>query len=137
MKAMGWWIEATTLIIPGLNDSRGELRRIAEFIAEELDPDTPWHVSRFHPDFTMLDRPPTPVSSLEAALEEGRKAGLNYVYTGNVPGHGGEHSFCPACGEKVIERRGFTITGNKLDSGKCSSCGSGIAGLGLESLDKS
>lgn len=129
MKAMGWWIEVTTLVIPGLNDSRGELGRIAGFIAEELDPDTPWHVSRFHPDFTMLDRPPTPVSSLENALEEGRKAGLNFVYTGNVPGHGGENTFCPACGDKLIERRGFTVTGGKLAAGACCSCGARVAGL--------
>jgi pyruvate formate lyase activating enzyme len=136
MKDMGWWVEVTTLVIPGLNDGLDELANIAEFITEELGPETPWHVSRFHPDYTLRDRPATPVSSLEAALAAGEKAGLLYVYTGNVPGHGGEHTLCPKCKKKVIERRGFTITGAHLDHGKCSHCGHLIAGVGLEAAGR-
>jgi pyruvate formate lyase activating enzyme len=137
MVEMGWWVEVTTLVIPGLNDSREELKNIAQFIAGELGPDVPWHVSRFHPDYTMLDRPATPVSALEAALEAGGEAGLHYVYTGNVPGHGGENTICPGCGEKVIERRGFTLSGSKLgESGTCASCGREIAGVGLDAIDR-
>jgi len=132
MVEMGWWVEVTTLVIPGLNDSRDELEAIAGFMAAEMGPQTPWHVSRFHPDYTMLDRPPTPVSSLETALDAGKKAGLEYVYTGNVPGHGGEHTLCPGCGEQVILRRGFTVEEMRLDGGKCAHCGHTIAGVGLK-----
>lgn len=136
MKAMDWWVEVTTLVIPGLNDGLDELADIAGFIAGELGPETPWHVSRFHPDHTLLDRPATPVSSLEAALGAGKRAGLSYVYTGNVPGHGGERTLCPKCGETVIERRGFTVTGTRLDRGNCSQCGQAIAGIGLEAAGR-
>jgi pyruvate formate lyase activating enzyme len=134
MVEMNWWLEVTTLVIPGLNDGAEELDRIAEFISGELGSGVPWHVSRFHPDYTMLDRPATPVSALERALEAGKRAGLHYVYAGNVPGHGGEHTICPDCGAQVISRRGFTISGSNLEEGKCASCGREIAGFGLDAL---
>lgn len=129
MAGLGWWVEITTLVIPGLNDSDRELADIAGFIAGELGPHVPWHVSRFHPDFELLDRGPTPVSTLERALAAGGRAGLLYVYVGNVRGHEGEHTRCPACREVVIERMGFTVTGRSLRQGRCTHCGAAVRGV--------
>jgi pyruvate formate lyase activating enzyme len=92
MKDGGILVEVTTLVIPGHNDSRAELEAIARFLAEDLGPATPWHISRFHPTYHMTDRPPTPVETLAMAREIGMAAGLRYVYIGNVPGGGGEVS---------------------------------------------
>ena len=131
IKTMGWWLEVTTLVIPGLNDSEGELADMAGFLARELGSDTPWHVSRFHPDYTLTDRGPTPVATLETAYRLGREAGLDYVYTGNVPGHDGENTRCPSCGEVVIRRRGFSILGADLKAGACASCGATVAGIDM------
>lgn len=128
IRELGWWLEVTTLVIPGLNDAAEELGEMASFIAEELGAGTPWHLSRFHPDFRMLDRPPTPVSTLERAWEIGRAAGLEYVYVGNVPGNAHNSTICPGCGETAIEREGFTALGGTLRDGKCSACGREIAG---------
>ena len=129
MVRLGWWLEITTLVIPGLNDSDRELAAIAGFVADELGPQVPWHVSRFHPDFTLTDRGPTPVSTLERALEAGRRAGLQFVYVGNVPGHNGENTRCPACGRTVLERTGFTVTDRHLRGGDCAHCGAAVAGV--------
>lgn len=131
MKARRVWLEVTTLIIPGLNDSEAELRDIARFIATELDVDTPWHVSRFHPTYKLRDRPPTPVGTIHRAREIGLEAGLRYVYEGNVPGVGGEDTTCPQCGRRVIARLGFTVLENKARGGSCAHCGAKIAGVGL------
>ena len=127
-RKRGIWIEITTLVIPGENDDAEQLHGIARFIADELGPDTPWHVSRFFPCYQMLDHPPTPVSSLERALEAGNRAGLRYVYEGNVA-HGREQTVCPGCGEVVIGRSGYTVTRLNLKDGACSSCGKVIAGI--------
>jgi pyruvate formate lyase activating enzyme len=129
MKQLGWWLEVTTLLIPGLNDSQAELEGIAGFIATELGPDTPWHVSRFRPTYKLLDRPPTPVESLERALDIGSAAGLNYVYIGNVAGHQGEATQCPECGCVCLDRSGFTVTGMGLQGGACDKCGHNLAGI--------
>ena len=99
MKDCGIFLEITTLIVPGLNDDSAELKVLAEFIADELGKETPWHISRFHPTYKLIDRPPTPVKTLTKAREIGLQAGLKYVYTGNVPGNAGENTFCPSCGE--------------------------------------
>jgi len=131
IRDLGWWLEVTTLIIPNLNDSQAELMNLAGFIADELGVDVPWHVSRFHPDFNMRDRGPTPVKTLETAWDIGRRAGLRYVYTGNVHGHPGEHTLCPGCGKTVIERQGFSILSSNLKNGACGNCGFAIAGRGL------
>lgn len=128
MKALGVWVEVTTLIIPGWNDSDRELRDIAEFI-KGVDPNMPWHVSRFHPTFKMTDREMTPVSTLRRARDIGLAVGLNYVYEGNVPGEKGENTRCPGCGKTVVERRGFAIIGNELENGACVFCGQVIAGI--------
>ena len=135
IRDLGWWLEVTTLIIPNLNDSQAELMNLAGFIADELGADVPWHVSRFHPDFNMRDRGPTPVKTLETAWDIGRRAGLHYVYTGNVHGHQGEHTLCPGCGKTVIERQGFSILSSNLKNGACAACGAKIAGRGLAPYD--
>jgi len=127
-RRRGIWIEITTLVIPGENDDAEQLNGIARFIADELGPDTPWHVSRFFPCYQMLDHPPTPASSLEQALEAGDRAGLRYIYEGNVT-KGREQTVCPGCGTVVIGRSGYTVTRLNLKDGACGSCGKSIAGI--------
>ena len=131
LKGLKVWVEVTTLIIPGLNDDPEELSRLATFIANELGPETPWHVSRFHPTYQMTDRGSTPVETLIQAREIGMTAGLKYVYTGNIPGQGGEDTICPGCRETVIARRGFHIMDNRVRKGRCSGCGTVIDGIGM------
>ncbi len=126
------WLEITTLIIPGLNDSDIELRALADFIACTLGVDTPWHVSRFHPTYRLTDRPATPVSTLLRARDIGRAAGLRYVYVGNTPGEGGENSSCPFCSTLLIERQGYTVINNRIRSGCCPECHGEIAGRGMQ-----
>ncbi|MBC7315142.1 MAG: AmmeMemoRadiSam system radical SAM enzyme [Chloroflexi bacterium] len=130
MKARGVWVEVTTLIIPGANDSEGELREIARFICTELDAETPWHVSRFYPTYRLTDRPPTPPETVLRAREIGLEEGLRYVYAGNLPGHG-EDTLCPGCGRAVIRRMGFRVLNRDLHEGACAHCGTRIAGIGL------
>lgn len=125
MHQRGVWIEVTTLLVPGLNDSDDEVRRIAEFIAG-VDPDIPWHVSRFTPRYKMRDRPSTPVERIHRAAEIGREVGLTYVYAGNVPGDLYENTLCPSCGEVAIARVGYDTTLN-LKGNKCASCGQELA----------
>jgi len=128
MKELGIWVEITTLLIPGLNDSEEELKDIAGFIAD-LGRETPWHISRFHPCYKMLARPVTPVASLHRACEIGREAGLKYVYSGNVPGDEGENTYCANCSNLLIKRYGYRITDNTLSGGRCSHCGHPLDGL--------
>jgi pyruvate formate lyase activating enzyme len=129
MRAKGVFVEVTTLIVPGLNDDPDELGALAGFLAHDLGPDTPWHVSRFHPTYRLTDRPSTPVKSLRDARRIGLAAGLKYVYTGNVPGERGESTFCPACGEVLIERRGFQAGPLRMNEGRCGRCGATITGV--------
>ena len=129
MKSHGIFVEVTTLIVPGLNDDSAQLKKLAAFIADELGVETPWHISRFHPTYKLTDRPPTPVKTLTSARQIGLKAGLKYVYTGNVPGHAAENTFCFGCGETVIERRGFQVTRLNLKNGHCMSCQSRVDGV--------
>jgi pyruvate formate lyase activating enzyme len=129
MRESGIFVEITTLIVPGLNDDSSELRQLAGFIVDELGTDTPWHISRFHPTYKLTDRPPTPVKTLTGARDIGMRAGLKYIYTGNVPGNAGENTFCSACGEMVIERWGFQVGKMRMQEGKCSRCGFGIEGV--------
>ena len=125
MRERGVWVEVTTLLIPGLNDSEAELRQIAGFIAE-LDRDMPWHVSRFTPRHELLDVPGTPLDSMHMAAKIGQEAGLRYVYVGNVPGDMYENTSCPGCGAVVIGRIGYRTTVD-LEGDKCASCGQRIA----------
>ncbi len=128
MHELGVWVEVTTLLIPGLNDSPEELREIAKFI-KETDPGIPWHVSAFHPTYKMLDRDATPLESLNIARKIGLEEGLHYVYEGNIPGRGGENTYCPSCGVELISRYGFSIRENRITDGCCCDCGRKIEGI--------
>lgn len=130
-KKRGIWLELTTLVIPGLNDSEADLMGIAAFIASNLGSDTPWHVSQFHPTFQLTDRPRTPPETLKRAADIGREAGLKFVYEGNLPGRGGENTRCPSCSALLIERFGYAITTNRLKDGACPECGEVIPGVGM------
>ncbi len=128
MHELGVWVEITTLVIPGWNDSEDELRDVARFV-KDVDPAMPWHVTAFYPTYKMTDRPPTPVSTLRRARDIGLEEGLRFVYQGNVPGEGGENTYCPSCGELLIERYGFSILKNLLKEGQCSACKEQIEGI--------
>ena len=130
MKELGIWVEITTLIIPGLNDDEEELRQIASFIGT-LGKETPWHISRFHPMYKLQDRPATSLRILERAREIGLDAGLRYVYTGNVPGNAGENTYCPRCGNLLVDRLGFRVVNYRIEAGKCFHCRSPIDGVDL------
>ncbi|MEA3489148.1 MAG: AmmeMemoRadiSam system radical SAM enzyme [Candidatus Omnitrophota bacterium] len=128
MKKEGIWLEVTTLIVPGQNDSDEQLRGIASFLAG-TGKEIPWHISRFHPDYKYTDSYPTPVKTMERAMEIGREEGLKYIYLGNVYTEG--ETFCPGCGKALIERGGFTanILEDFTEDGKCRSCGTVIDGV--------
>jgi len=126
------WLEVTTLVVPGLNDSDEELKQIADFIARELGPHVPWHVSRYHPDFERTQGSPTPKETLEKAYNFGKDAGLHYIYVGNLPGTGWENTYCHKCGELLIERLGYQLSQYNPLNGCCRECGTKLAGVGLE-----
>ncbi|WP_027721728.1 AmmeMemoRadiSam system radical SAM enzyme [Maridesulfovibrio zosterae] len=129
MKKNGWWVEVTTLLIPGKNDSADELKKLAAFIAGELGERVPWHISRFHPDFKMLDCGITPMKTLTRARNIGSDAGLEYVYVGNVPGDEHSTSFCPSCNKELIKRFGFDMENVGLEQGMCKFCGCELNGV--------
>jgi pyruvate formate lyase activating enzyme len=135
MKELGIWLEVTTLLIPGLNDDTAELTEMVKFLAS-LGPETPWHISRFHPAYRLLDRPVTPIRTLQNARDIGLKGGLHYVYLGNVPGDAGENTYCHQCRALLIERYGFTIQSRGLERGNCTTCGAVIAGVGTAGLSR-
>ena len=124
---MGIWEEVTTLIIPGVNDSEKELKQIAKFLVK-ISKDIPWHISAFYPCYKMLDIIPTPEETLISAYEIGKKAGLKYVYTGNIPNSNYESTFCPKCSTLVVERWGMEVLENNLKNGKCPKCKTKIQG---------
>ncbi|MDD5206000.1 MAG: AmmeMemoRadiSam system radical SAM enzyme [Desulfobacterales bacterium] len=128
MVEMGIWLEVTTLLIPGLNDSEQELRGIADFLCR-LDPGIPWHISRFHPTHRLTDVSPTPPERLRRAREIGFERGLRYVYTGNLPGDEGENTFCHQCGELLIARYGFQVRKNAISGGRCPKCAARVPGV--------
>jgi pyruvate formate lyase activating enzyme len=130
LHAAGVWLEVTTLVIPGHNDSDEELTEIAQFI-KGISEGIPWHVTAFHPTFKMMDRPRTPAQTLKKARDIGLNAGLRYVYTGNIPGilEGTENTYCYACKELLIERLGYSIQRNNLKEGKCPKCEAVIDGV--------
>jgi len=127
-RELGVWVEVTTLVIPGLNDSDEELRQIAGFV-RSVGLDVPWHVTQFYPAYKMMDRGRTPVATLRRAREIGIEAGLRYVYEGNVPGEGGENTSCYGCKALLIHRYGHFIRGNRIRDGKCPDCGVAIVGI--------
>ncbi|MFQ5525067.1 MAG: AmmeMemoRadiSam system radical SAM enzyme [Thermoanaerobaculia bacterium] len=123
------WFEITTLLIPGENDSDSEIDEMTRWIAGELGPDVPQHFSAFHPDFKMMDKPPTPPSTLTRARDIARTNGLRYVYTGNVHDEAGGSTYCHECGAKVIGRDWYVMTAWDLDpEGRCGQCGTEVAG---------
>jgi pyruvate formate lyase activating enzyme len=124
----GIWLEVTTLLIPGRNDDPEELRQLTRFIAEELGPETPWHVTGFYPTYKLQDAPPTPLASLQTARKIGQQAGLQFVYTGNRGDADSESTRCPACRKLVIERSGFRLVTNHLQQGQCPWCPAVIPG---------
>jgi len=130
MKEAGIWVEVTTLVIPGYNDDEKELTALAEWLVG-VAPDIPWHISRFHPTYKLLDAPPTPEATIHRARDIGFKAGLHYVYSGNVWGDEGEKTYCHNCRALLIDRIGFSISANLVRNGACPKCGAPLAGVGV------
>jgi len=129
MKKLNIWVEVTTLVVPGQNDSEEELGKIAGFLAG-IDPSIPWHISRFYPQYQMDDLESTPMKTLNRAYEIGKQAGLRYVYLGNVSGKG-SNTYCHQCNQLLIERLGYTIPKYRVREGKCPDCQTPVAGVGL------
>ncbi len=119
-------VEVVTNVIPRMNDDDAQLRGIANWIRDELGEMTPWHVTRFYPQHRMTHLPPTPVATLEHACEIGKRAGLKFVYTGNVPGHSSENTTCYSCGKLNVERQGYQTRTVGLDGSKCRYCGADL-----------
>lgn len=125
MHDIGIWVEVTTLVVPGQNDSIEQLKGIAEFIAD-INEDIPWHISRFHPDYESLNIEPTPIETLLNAKAIGETAGLRYVYLGNTLE--GNNTYCPDCKNLLVEREMFSVIQNNIKNSKCPKCGSEIKG---------
>jgi len=124
-------IEITDLVVPEVGDDLGAARKLSSWVYDNLGPDTPIHFLRFHPDYKMMQFPATPVETLEKHHAIAKEVGLNYVYLGNVPGHPLEHTYCPECGEIVVERNGFDIASWNLDKqNRCKNCGNEIPIVG-------
>ena len=128
MHEQGIWLEVTTLIIPGHNDSDEELEAIGRFLSG-ISPDIPWHVSAFYPTYLLTSAPPTPAATLRRARKIGQAAGLRYVYTGNIPGDDGENTYCPNCGKIIIERTGYRVGAVNIRDGNCAFCSTPVAGV--------
>jgi len=130
LKQAGVWLEITTLLIPGLNDDEEQLRGLTKFIASELGAETPWHVSRFFPQYKYQNADVTALASIEKALAIGRAEGLKYTYAGNVADSA--DTVCPECGNVLIRRTGMNVLSNSVSpEGLCPNCGTRIAGVGL------
>ena len=130
-RSLGIWIELTTLVIPGYNDSEDEFRAITRFIKNDLGTETPWHVSAFYPTYKLTDVSRTPAKTLQRAREIGFEEGLRYVYTGNIPGEDGENTYCWSCKKLVVGRYGYTISEYNIKDGACLFCGAIIDGVGM------
>jgi pyruvate formate lyase activating enzyme len=130
-KSLGVWIELTTLVIPGYNESEEELRSIARFIHNDLGVETPWHVSAFYPTYKLTEAPRTPAKTLQRARQIGIEEGLRYVYTGNIPGADGESTYCWSCKKLVIGRYGYTLSEYNIKDSACTFCGAIIDGVGM------
>jgi pyruvate formate lyase activating enzyme len=126
---MGVHLEIVNLVVPTLNDDLAELRALAEWVLEALGPDVPLHFSRFHPDYQLMNLPPTPIETLEAARRTALDVGLHYVYMGNVPGHEGNHTYCPGCGRMIVQRAGMATAAVHVVDGRCAYCETPIAGV--------
>jgi len=126
MKKLNIWLEVTTLVVSGQNDSREELNDIAQFVAS-VGKEVPWHISRFSPNYKFLDQEATPMETLKMAFEIGKSAGLKYVYMGNVLE--GNDTFCYDCGKLLVKRSYFAVVKNNIEEGKCSFCGAVVDGI--------
>jgi pyruvate formate lyase activating enzyme len=122
-RELGMHIETVTLVIPGLNDTMEEMEGLIRWVAENLGPSTPMHFSRFHPDYRMQDREPTPVATLEKIYRKAKELGIRFPYLGNVPGHPFENTCCPKCGALLIERSGYQTRFRQLKGDRCGECG--------------
>lgn len=129
LRAQKIWFEIVYLVIPGENDDPGELTRLCKWLYDELGAEVPIHFTRFYPQYRMTDLPPTPVATLQRARTIARSAGLQYVYTGNLPGDPGENTRCPGCDRLLIRRLGYTIAENNLQRGRCPDCQRAIPGV--------
>jgi pyruvate formate lyase activating enzyme len=125
----GTHLEVVNLVVPTLNDSDKALEGLCRWLCAEAGPDVPVHFTRFHPDYQLLNLPPTPVATLERARELAMAAGLRYAYVGNVPGHPGNHTYCPGCRKAVVRRDGFLVTELNVLRGRCRFCRQPIAGV--------
>lgn len=119
-------LELTNLVIPDENDDPEQIRELCSWIAEDLDPSVPIHFSRFRPMYEMMDKSPTPVSTLEKALEIAEDEGLGHIYVGNAPGHKADNTYCPNCDELLVARYGFSVSEYNLEDGNCPNCGADI-----------
>ncbi|MBN1213467.1 MAG: AmmeMemoRadiSam system radical SAM enzyme, partial [candidate division Zixibacteria bacterium] len=129
IKNSGVWLEIVYLVVPTLNDTDSEFLDLARWIKTNLGADTPVHFSRFYPQYLLKNLPPTPTQTLERAYQISRAEGLQFVYLGNLPGHPAESTYCPDCGELLIERRGYRINKYNLDGNRCRKCSREIPGL--------
>ena len=127
MKEKGIWVEVTTLIIPEINNTVQELKSIAEFLAD-VDRSIPWHISAYHPQY-KAELPATGIDMIESTIEIGKKAGLKYVYGGNIIDNRYENTICAKCREIILERSGFTIINNNMENGGCNKCGEMVEGI--------
>ncbi|MBN2543174.1 AmmeMemoRadiSam system radical SAM enzyme [bacterium] len=129
MLEEGLWVEIINLVIPDANDDMDDIREMCIWIRDSLGSDIPLHFTRFHPDYQLRDRPPTPLETLENAYRIAKEVGLKHVYLGNVRGKEGESTFCPNCGKLLIKRVGYMISDMNIENGKCKFCGEKIAGV--------
>ena len=126
MKKQRIFLEITNLIVPQIGDNIELCRKFAEWVNNEINSNIPFHIIQFFPNFRLLEIPPTPVSRLEECIDGAKKAGLRFVYIGNVPGHASENTYCYNCQEPLILRDGIRIKKNNLSRGRCPNCGLGI-----------
>ena len=124
----GTWLEVTNLVVPGLNDAPSGITKLVRWVRDNLGAETPLHFSRFYPMYKLANLPPTPVATLTMARNVALEEGLKYPYVGNVPGHPGNNTYCPGCGQAVVERQGYQILAYRLDGDKCNRCGATVAG---------
>lgn len=125
----GVHLEVVNLVVPTLNDSLEQLQALARWMAQDLNPNVPLHFSRFYPQYKLTDLPPTPVERLDRAREVALEAGMRFVYVGNVPGHPGNNTYCPACSRPIIVRQGFAVSEYHLQDGACAYCDQPIPGV--------
>jgi pyruvate formate lyase activating enzyme len=129
LKDEGVWLEITNLVIPSWTDDLEMIKKMCDWLADNGFENTPLHFSRFHPQYKLTNLPTTPVNVLIEAKETASKAGLKFVYIGNVPGQNFNNTFCPHCHDIVIERKGYKIIQNEINNGKCGKCQNTVSGI--------